>query len=144
MTLKIASCAGTDCNMQHDWIFFDGGCALCHRFVRFAANADKDGSRFRFAPLGGKTSIALLGGRAPENTVVLRTYEGKIFTKSDVSLHVFSQLPGWWPVLGGFLFVFPKKLRDWGYDVISRQRIRWFGRTKNVCPIPEHPDRFAE
>ena len=34
-------------------VFYDGGCGLCHRAVRFALAHDRDGSRFRFAALDG-------------------------------------------------------------------------------------------
>ena len=36
-----------------DIVFYDGGCALCHHSVRFLVARDRDGSRFRFAPIGG-------------------------------------------------------------------------------------------
>ena len=40
-------------------IFYDGGCGLCHRFVRFALAEDRTGERFRFAPLESRRFAAL-------------------------------------------------------------------------------------
>ena len=36
---------------DHSLVFYDGGCGLCHRAVRFAIAHDPDGARFRFASL---------------------------------------------------------------------------------------------
>ncbi|HZH02738.1 MAG TPA: DCC1-like thiol-disulfide oxidoreductase family protein [Myxococcaceae bacterium] len=39
-----------------DILFYDGGCGLCHRAVRFVLARDPAG-RFRFAPLGGSATV---------------------------------------------------------------------------------------
>ena len=41
-------------------------------------------------------------------------------------------LPQPWPLLGTLLRIVPRTIRDGVYDIISRNRHRWFGR-KVVC-----------
>jgi predicted DCC family thiol-disulfide oxidoreductase YuxK len=37
----------------------------------------------------------------------------------------------------------PRPLRDWGYDLIARNRYRWFGQTEScMLPSPELMRRF--
>jgi len=65
-----------------------------------------------------ETNAAILGGRA--------------YFKSDAALEV-SRLKGW-----SWVRVFrlaPRPLRDAVYDLVARNRYRWFGRTES-CPLP--------
>ncbi|MBI3725962.1 DUF393 domain-containing protein, partial [bacterium] len=59
-------------------IFFDGGCGLCHGFVRFVLAEDRAGA-FRFAPLGSRAFEAAVREEEraglPESVVVV-TEEG--------------------------------------------------------------------
>src|SRR5579885_2416758 len=41
--------------MAPELIFYDGHCGLCHGFVKFALARDREGARFRFAPLPEQT-----------------------------------------------------------------------------------------
>lgn len=41
-----------------DLIFYDGTCGLCRGWLRFLLRGDRDGTRFRYAPLQGKTWLA--------------------------------------------------------------------------------------
>ena len=47
-------------------IFYDGGCGLCHRFVRFVIKRDPDGTLFRYAPLEGAQSVTRLNYKYKE------------------------------------------------------------------------------
>jgi predicted DCC family thiol-disulfide oxidoreductase YuxK len=59
-------------------------------------------------------------------------------------LRVFRHLSGGWKILGG-LRVIPRPLRDWFYDIISRNRYAWFGK-RNECMMfsTGFKDRFIE
>ncbi|HMW71656.1 MAG TPA: DCC1-like thiol-disulfide oxidoreductase family protein, partial [Cellvibrionaceae bacterium] len=39
----------------------------------------------------------------------------------------------------------PRRIRDWGYDLIARNRYRWFGQ-RNHCWLPNeaYANRFIE
>lgn len=65
-------------------------------------------------------------------------------TKSTAALTIAKHLSGLWPILYVFIIV-PKFLRDWVYDIIARNRYKWFGK-KDQCmiPSPELKDRFFD
>jgi predicted DCC family thiol-disulfide oxidoreductase YuxK len=128
-------------------LFYDGGCGLCHRSVRFVAARDAAG-RFRFAPLGGETFRALV----PEaerpglpDSIVVRRDDGALLVRSDAALHVLRRLGGRWRAVAAALAVLPHAVRDALYDAVARRRRRWFARPGEACPlVPPHlRARFA-
>jgi predicted DCC family thiol-disulfide oxidoreductase YuxK len=125
-------------------ILFDGVCNLCNGFVQFVIARDPAG-RFRFAPLQSDAARRLLGGRdAPQewpDSIVL-VEDGGVFTRSTAALRVARGLRFPWPLAYAFVGV-PRPLRDWVYDIVARNRHRWFGR-RDVCMLqtPELRARF--
>ena len=121
-----------------DLVLFDGACGLCHRSVAFLARRDRDGSRFRFAPLGGETAAARLAetdaGAFPAGTVVVLTAEGRLLFRSDAALHALGSLGGAWRGLARCLAIVPRPLRDGAYSLVARVRGRLFVRPKGTCP----------
>jgi predicted DCC family thiol-disulfide oxidoreductase YuxK len=119
-------------------LFYDGGCGLCHRAVRFLLAVDREGRAFRFAPLGGATFEEQVpeGERAGlPDSLVLRTEEGSLLTRSAAVLHMLRRLGGFWrflAVLGGIV---PRFLRDTLYDFVARVRFRLFARPDDWCPV---------
>ncbi len=124
-------------------ILFDGVCVLCSSGARFVMTRDPQAT-FRFVtvqdPLGQalarrlgidtafpETNAAILGGRA--------------YFKSDAAIEVLSRLGGW-----SWVRVFrlaPRRLRDAVYDLVARNRYRWFGRTEScLLPTPELARHF--
>lgn len=128
-------------------MFYDGACGLCHRAVRFAALRDRDGSRFRFAPLHGVTFHERVPPEAqprlPDSIVVL-TGDGRLLTRSEAILHMLSRLDGLWRVVAALGGLAPGRLRDGAYDLVARTRQRLFARPEGVCPVlpPHLRDRF--
>ena len=128
--------------MAVETLFYDGGCGLCHRAVRFLLWADKAGRLFRFAPLGGRTFQSLVPEgerkRLPDS-LVLRTESGELLTRSAGVFHALSRLGRFWKglaVLGGLV---PRPLADALYDFIARVRYRLFARPPEACPlVPAH------
>ena len=59
---------------------------------------------------------------------------GRVFLKSDAALRVASYLKWPWS-WGRAAVILPRGLRDWAYDVIARNRYRWFGR-HDACLLP--------
>jgi predicted DCC family thiol-disulfide oxidoreductase YuxK len=132
---------------EPELLFYDGGCGLCHRSVRFVAAADRAG-RFRFAPLGGETFRRLV---PPEratglpDSIVVRRADGALLARSDAAIHVLRRLGLGWRPLAAFLALVPRPLRDAAYDFVARRRARWFARPDASCPlVPPHlRTRFA-
>lgn len=64
--------------------------------------------------------------------------------KSDAALHVVKQLGGLYPVLYIFIVV-PRFIRDAVYDLVARNRYRWFGKQEScMIPDPELKKLFIE
>lgn len=133
--------------MSRDLVFYDGGCGLCHRTVLFLLRRDPEGSRFRFAPLGGGTFLDRVDGphRAglPDSVVVLPE-AGGLLVKGAALLHLLRRLGGGWRLLGRLLALLPPGLLDWGYDRVAAVRRRLFRPPEGACPrLPPHlRDRF--
>ncbi len=128
-------------------LFYDGGCGFCHRAVLFLLWADREGRAFRFAPLGGatfETQIPPSERRGLPDSMVLRTADGALLTRSAGVLHMLRRLGGGWRVLAALFGLVPRPLRDAAYDFVARIRLRLFARPPAVCPVvpPLLRDRF--
>ena len=130
--------------MSERVVFFDGVCNLCNGFVQFVIRRDP-GARFKFAPLQSEAARARLGdsvtpGAAP-STVLLWENE-RLYDRSTAALQILRQLRFPWPIMAA-LFVVPRPLRDWVYDLIARRRYRWFGQRETcMVPTPDIRRRF--
>lgn len=119
-------------------LFYDGSCGLCHRAVRFVLSEDRGGAAIRFAPLQGDTFLASTTEAervAIPDSLVLRTSEGTLLTRSDAVLHLMKRLGGVWRVLAVVGEVIPRGLRDATYDGIAAVRHRLFAKPSDACPI---------
>jgi predicted DCC family thiol-disulfide oxidoreductase YuxK len=131
---------------QKPVIFFDGVCNFCNGAIRFIIKRDKK-RQFLFAPLQGKTGRELLErfNLAPNviNTFILLEKD-KVYTKSTAALRVARKLSGGWKLLYGLMIV-PRIIRNAVYNIIAKNRYKWFGR-KDACmvPTPELKERFLE
>lgn len=122
-------------------LFYDGGCGLCHRSVRFVVAADRAGV-FGFAPLGGETFRAAVPeerrASLPDSIVVRRT-DGALLARSDATIYLLSRLGAGWRALGALLALVPRGLRDAAYDFVARNRASWFAPPADACPlVPAH------
>ena len=125
-------------------IVFDGKCVLCSRWARFVMRHDRD-KRFRLlaaqTPLG--TALYVHYGLDPldyETNVLLEG--GRAWLKSEGTIRMFERLGFPWSVAAAFRVV-PRALRDKLYNVVARNRLRWFG-SRDTCFVPEpgDADRF--
>ena len=125
-------------------LLFDGVCTLCDRAVQFVVDRDS-GAVFRFASLQSDAGRKLAADRGLDasrlDTLVLIDGPAAL-TRSTAVLGVARYLgPPWsWAVA---LRVVPRPMRDAAYDVVSRNRLRWFGqRTACRVPTPDLRHRF--
>jgi predicted DCC family thiol-disulfide oxidoreductase YuxK len=116
-------------------VLIDGVCVLCSRWYRFVSARDQ-AHRFRFVAIQEPEGrvIAERHGIDPENPMTFILLEGDAaFVRSEAGLRILGQLPGWrWTCL---LRVIPSTVRDRLYDLVARNRYRWFGRL-DVCILP--------
>ena len=127
-------------------IFFDGICNLCNAFVQFVIKRDKR-SQFKFASLQSEAAKRML----PEKfftdeklSSVLLLEDGKTFSKSTAALRILRRLAGPWKLMYAFI-ILPPVIRNWVYDVIAKNRYRWFGKREScMIPAPELKHRFLD
>jgi len=123
-------------NQEHPVILFDGVCNLCNAAVQFVIARDPE-HHFRFASLQsnyGQTIAEKAGLSATDLSSFILYQNGLVYTRSTGALKVTKGLSGGWPLLYGFMIV-PKFVRDAVYDLIARNRYRWFGK-QETCWIP--------
>lgn len=124
-------------------IAFDGVCNFCNFWVNKLIDWDRKG-KFRFASLQQFEGTGLLTSAEERlSSVILFTPEGK-HTKSDAILKIAKHL--------GFPFsmlvvgrIFPRVFRDWLYDLVAKNRYKWFG-VRQQCRVatPEEQARFLD
>ncbi len=121
---------------DHPIILFDGVCNLCNASVQFVLKHDKN-KIFRFASLQSAAGQLLLKeNNLPNNsfnTFVLITSD-KAYIRSTAALMVAKKLGGFTKLLYAFIVV-PKFIRDAIYNLISKNRYKWFGK-KEHCMLP--------
>lgn len=118
-------------------ILFDGVCNLCNGVVQFVIRRDKQDT-FRFAPLQSEVGEKLTSERGIDTTkvdsIILIEPGVAYYTKSDAALQIGKDLKGY-RTLSSLLHVFPKGLRNLIYDLVARNRYKWYGK-KDACMIP--------
>lgn len=128
--------------MNQSIVFFDGVCNLCTGSVQFILRHDKH-KRFMFSSLQSEFAAKELSGHDLTDLKSIILKEGdNIYTKSTAALRIASKLSFPVNILYG-LMIFPRFIRDFVYNIISRNRYKWFGK-KEVCwlPNPELKARF--
>lgn len=125
-------------------ILFDGVCALCNGWVRFILRFDR-GRNFKLCAVqsqAGQDILAYFDYPTTEFNTMLYIESGNHFERSSALIRVIRSLPLPFKLLA-IVWLIPKPVRDWGYDLIARNRYRLFGR-KDSCflPEPRHNDRF--
>jgi len=117
-------------------ILFDGVCNLCNWSVQFLAPRDRQG-RLWFAAVQSEAGQAVLAGCGLPtddwNSFVL-VEDGRVYVKSQAFFRTVRYMTHPWPLLriGRIL---PRRLTDWLYDRVARNRYAVFGRNQ-TCMIP--------
>jgi predicted DCC family thiol-disulfide oxidoreductase YuxK len=130
--------------IQQPIIFFDGVCNLCNASVQFVIAHDKT-DQFKFTALQGdyaKEMLPKFNADSKKLNTILLLEDGKLYTKSSAALRVARKLNGLIPLLYAFIII-PKFIRDWVYDIIAKNRYRWWGRQESCwVPTPELKSKF--
>ena len=118
-------------------ILFDGVCNLCNGSVQKIIAADPK-KQFRFASLQssfGQQVLKQFHLPSSELGSFILLENNQIFTKSTGALKVARRLSGAWPLFYAFIIV-PQFIRDGVYNIIARNRYKWFGK-KESCMVPQ-------
>ncbi|MFD2443612.1 thiol-disulfide oxidoreductase DCC family protein [Bacillus sp. CGMCC 1.16607] len=126
-------------------ILFDGVCNFCDSSVQFIIKRDPRGN-FKFASLQSETGQKLLKqvGLKDEIDSFVLIDDDQYYLKSSAALKVSRNLNGAWSLFS-LLTVIPVPIRDYLYDILAKNRYKWFGK-KDSCmlPSPEVRSRFLD
>ncbi len=125
-------------------ILFDGVCNLCNSSVNFIIDNDRK-NIFKFASLQSESGSMLIEKHnlsAKFIDSVILVDNDRAYIKSDAALRIAAELGGIYKILS-FLRFIPKFIRDFFYDIIAKNRYKWFGK-KDFCriPTPELKSKF--
>lgn len=126
--------------MDAPLLLYDGDCGLCHGAVRFVLQHERDAA-IRFAALQSATGQAWARRAGTGLETLLWIEAGEFHVRSDAVILLARHLRWPWRWLG-ILRLVPRPLRDAGYDLVARHRMRWFGPA--TCDLPDtgNRDRF--
>ncbi|TDQ31335.1 thiol-disulfide oxidoreductase DCC family protein [Zeaxanthinibacter enoshimensis] len=134
-------------NRNKKIILFDGVCNLCNGAVQFVIRRDHS-HQFVFASLQSRVGQQLVLERGINteelDSIILIEPSVAYYAKSDAALKIGQAFGGGWKLLA-LLEGIPRPIRDGIYDLVARNRYRWFGK-KEACmiPTPELQSRFLD
>lgn len=120
-------------------VLFDGDCNFCDANVQFIIKRDPV-AHFKFASLQsdiGRDLTEKYGIPEDVDSLVLIENE-KAYVKSTAALRIAKKLDGLWHLLF-LLMLIPRPIRDAAYDIVSKNRYKWFGKKEEACALPS-PD----
>ena len=122
-------------------ILFDGVCGFCNSSVNFIIDRDKR-NVFRFAPLQsdyGQKRLKDFNLPADKLSTLILISDNAFYTKTTAALKIAKELS--FPYNLSFVFIIvPPFIRNVLYDIIARNRYKWFGK-KDACRIPNEVER---
>lgn len=133
-------------NLHQPLLLFDGVCNLCNSSVQKIIKRDTH-NQFKFASLQSDASKEILLHFSNYNSSIdsiILIYNDKAYLKSSAILGVCKVLGGLYNVLLIFWLI-PKPIRDACYDLIARNRYKWFGkRVSCMIPSEEISSKFLD
>ncbi|MDP4601078.1 MAG: DCC1-like thiol-disulfide oxidoreductase family protein [Polaribacter sp.] len=126
-------------------ILTDGVCNLCNGIVLKIIKYDMRNT-FLFANLqseAGKELTKYLGIDTKKIDAIILYEPGVSYEiKSNAALKIMDDFGGFWK-LTFVLRVFPVSFRDVIYDIIAKNRYKWFGKKEScMMPTPEMKAKF--
>jgi len=118
-------------------ILFDGVCNLCNNTIQFVIKRDQN-DIFRYAALQSETGEKFLAERNIDtkeiDSIILIEPNIAYYTKSTAALEIGKELKGL-GTISAILQWLPESFRNIVYDIIAKNRYRWYGK-KDACMIP--------
>ncbi len=130
--------------LSHPVILFDGVCNLCNGYVNFVIDRDPE-SVFKFGSLqseAGRAYLRKFGMPEDEIKTIVLVDGDRFFVRSSAVVRIAKHLPFPWKIAWLGVIV-PAPLRDVFYDLVAKNRYRWFGQSDQCrVPTPELRERF--
>ena len=115
-------------------VFFDGVCNLCQGSIRYLIKHDKKGV-LKFASLQGNYAKDFVNETKIQSMQSILFFDGKMLYKKSTAVLKLSRLLGGWHQLLLLGYILPRFVRDWLYNIVAKNRYRWFGK-KDQCMLP--------
>lgn len=128
---------------MYNIILFDGECNFCDQSVQFIIKRDKH-AVYKFASIQSEIGQSLLEKHQipPSIDSLILIKQDVFYTKSTAALNICRQLTSGWKLLYSLLLI-PKPLRDYIYNIVARNRYKWFGKNDScILPTPDIKKRF--
>jgi predicted DCC family thiol-disulfide oxidoreductase YuxK len=123
---------------------YDGYCAMCSRWVQFVLRHDRQ-ARFRLLPAQSPLGEALYrhyGLDPQDHETNMLIEKGLPYFKAESSIRIVAAM-GFPLSLARLARVLPGALLEKMYDVVARNRMRWFGRREScMLSCAGYEDRF--
>lgn len=124
-------------------ILFDGECNFCDKSVQFIIKRDPE-AIFSFTSQQGEAGQQMIKKHHAPSSVdsIILIENDTYYLKSSAALRICRHLQGAWKLLFIFILV-PYPIRDFFYNILAKNRYKWFGK-KDQCtlPTPEVRKRF--
>jgi len=128
--------------MSHDYIvFFDGYCNLCNRSVDFLIRHDKQ-KKLHFASQQSEFAKRFFHYNAFDTRGIdsfIFYDKGNFYIRSAAFFRIMRLFGFPYRLLNVFLII-PRFFRDWIYNLISKRRYDWFGKS-STCRIPTESEK---
>ncbi len=126
-------------------LFFDGVCNLCNGVVQFVLKHDRR-EVVKFASLQSDHGEEILKHVQQQNDItpdsIILVYNNKVYTKAGAALRLCYLMGGFWQLFAIFRVV-PKFISNAVYDVVAKNRYKWFGKREEcMVPLPKYKNRF--
>ncbi len=119
---------------KNNYIIFDGECGFCNKTIMFIAKNDKNNT-FKFISSLSKFGTKLLlkyNIKGLEKATIILV-ENEVYIKSVAIRKILLKISSY-KIIGYLMFLFPKKLSDYVYDLISKNRKLII--KNSICEIP--------
>ena len=124
-------------------ILFDGECNFCDKSVQFIIKRDPE-VIFSFTSQQGEAGQQMIKKHHAPSSIesIILIENDTYYLKSSAALRICRHLQGAWKLLFIFILV-PYPIRDFFYNILAKNRYKWFGK-KDRCtlPTPEVRKRF--
>lgn len=128
------------------YVVFDAECVLCNAWVKFILEHEQN-SAIYFAARQSAAGMRLARDHNFSLADLDQTYlvieGGQPMLRSDAAFALLAHLASPYRWLRLFRIV-PRPLRDGVYNVVARNRYRWFGRQMCFIPTREQRNRFLD
>ena len=128
-------------------VFFDGVCNFCNSTVDFIWKNNKKRNLYYASLQSDFSKDKLLNSGIKDFDLKTIYYSDgkKVFEKSHAVFIILKSLNGVYPILGKIGLLLPRYISDFFYDIIAKNRYKWFGKF-DYCKVPSSKwkEKFIE